>query len=153
MYGCVELIKSSHSMQFLCIGNHQHPRTDLPPRWCHSNHLHLCWWSWLKLHCAYLLWSAGAVELSALCVQGADPHLARGRNYDVLLYHERQHSSAHVGFLRHNYTKFDIYNIALIQVVDVIMTDNSDISSRVKFHCFWGWAYVVIIGMTKYCCS
>ena len=59
----------------------------------------------------------------------------------------------HIGFLRCNCIKFDKYNSALFQVVDVTSHDDADTTRRTKFHCFCLWADAAIIGVTEHCCS
>lgn len=55
-----------------------------------------------------------------------------------------------IGFLRHNCTKLDNYNGALIHVVAAIAPDNAEASRKAKFHHFCRWANVDIIGMIKH---
>ena len=56
----------------------------------------------------------------------------------------------HVGFLRHNCTKCHTYDSALIQVVGVISSEDTDATRTTKFHSFHGWADAAVIRVTKH---
>ena len=56
----------------------------------------------------------------------------------------------HDGFLKHSFTECDKYDGVLIQMVDVILPDDSDALRRATFHCFCRWANTATIGVTKH---
>ena len=56
----------------------------------------------------------------------------------------------HAGFLSCSFTECVKYDSALIQMVDVVSTDDSDATRKAKFHCFHGWANLAVIGVTKH---
>ena len=97
-----------------------------------------------------MLWSAGSVEYSALSLPGANPHPVRLRDYNVLLPHERWHQSVTFGIFEVYWAECDKYDSVLIQVVDVIAPDDDNATRRAKFHLFYGWANVAMIGATKH---
>ena len=59
---------------------------------------------------ALLLWGAGAAERGASCLQGADPHVIRRRDYKCCYIVKDGIDQCRVGFLRHDCAKFDTYD-------------------------------------------
>ena len=146
------LSNSFHSMHFLHYDGHQGPRTEPTP----GNVIPII--------------GIYADDHGHRCIE----HICCGQQVqlNVVLFFAGNRSASHEGKkqlcaatswlmalisgmldLKCYCTKFDNYNGVLILMVDVIAPDDADITRWVKFHHFYGWADVAIIGVIEHCPS
>ena len=146
MYRCS---KSFHSMYFLHYGHHQNPRTDHPP----GDVIPIIAMYSDDSGCSCILHTCcrEQVQLNAvLSVCREQIHMSWGEETAMCYIIKDGIDQCHNGFLRHSCTKFDTYDGVLIQVVNVILPDDTDTTRRAKFYHFCVWAYGAVIGVTKH---